>query len=285
MDFILHIIIRASFVLFVVAGYNVVFGKGKILHFGQEAQDIVVAYMIWVLVMRFGFPLGVALLAGVLAAVLSAALFTWLSLRLEPDGFGVMSIAVHLACLSVVLNWQSVTRGALGIPRIPRAPFPSSLEGFALLTSMLLVAWLLVLWRLDRGTFGRQLTALAGHEWHAASLGIDRRKVHFLAFLISGIGVVFAATLFPSYIFLLTPSDYHFPAMILFVMCTVAGGPGHLWGVSIATFAIVFLREGLRFISLPPDILGPMQLILFGLILLVAVWYRRDTLFPKQRVV
>ena len=64
MDFFLHIIIRASFVLFVVAGYNVVFGKGKILHFGQEAQDIVVAYMIWVLVMRFGFPLGVALLAG-----------------------------------------------------------------------------------------------------------------------------------------------------------------------------------------------------------------------------
>ncbi|PIQ76092.1 hypothetical protein COU78_05845 [Candidatus Peregrinibacteria bacterium CG10_big_fil_rev_8_21_14_0_10_49_24] len=285
MDFLLHIIIMACLTLFPLLGYNIVFGKGKILHFGQEAQSLMAVYTLWVLVVQFQQPFLLALLASLLTTTMLSLLLAQLSFRLEPDGFGVMSIALHLAVLSIILNWQSVTRGALGIPRIPRGILPSSLERYALVVVLGAIAWYFFLRRLERSSFGRNLVALSEHEWHAESLGISRKKVHTIAFLLAGTGSMISAILFPPYIFLLSPLDYNFQHMIFFVMCAVAGGPGSLRGVTLAIFLIIFLREGLRFMGLPADILGPVQIMSFGLILFVAVCVRRDTLFPKQRTV
>ena len=283
MDFLLHVTIMACLSLFPILGFSVVFGKGKILHFGQIALSLAAVYTLWVLVVQYHFSYIPALLLSFAAVTIVAIIFAWLSFRLEPDGFGVMSIAVHLSLLAVVLNWQGVTRGALGIPRIPRGFLPASLEGYALFVVVAAAIWVIFIWLLDRGRFGRALNALSQHEWHAQSLGIERRRIHTFAFIIAGIGALFSAALYPPYLYLLSPSDYAFPWMIFFVMVVVAGGSGRMWGVVLATFFLSFLKEGLRFIDLPPDVLGPVRLMLFGIILFAAVWWRRDTLFPQER--
>lgn len=269
--------------LFPVLGYNVVIGKGKILFFGQEAFSLAAVYSLWVLVMQYGVSFPLALIAALIFTIIVSLIFSWLSLRLEPDAFGVLSIAVHLSFLAVVLNWQSVTRGALGIPRIPRAPWPISLEAFTLVVVLVAIVWITTVWLLDRSRFGRAITALSEHPWHAQSLGISKRNIHIIAFLIAGIGSLISAILFPSYIFLVSPADYQFPAFVFFVMVVVAGVPGSVRGCVIAMFLLMFLKEGLRFLLLDPSVLGPVRLMLFGFVLFIAVYYRRDTLFPKQR--
>ena len=208
---------------------------------------------------------------------------TWL--RLEPDGFGVLSIAVHLMVLAIVLNWQEFTRGALGIPGIPRAPWPMDLTGFAVVVVIITLLWSIGIWWLDRGKFGRAIAALSEHPWHAQSLGIERSRVHTAAFLIAGAGSLLANILYPPYIFLLSPTDYMFPAMIFLAMIVVAGKPGSVKGTIMATFLLIALKEALRFVPLAPSILGPVRLILFGLILLGVVWWRKDSLFPQRRLV
>lgn len=283
MQFFLHIIISAAIFLFPILGYNVVFGKGKILHFGQEAQSIAAVYTLWVLIMQFGHPFWFAFFMMLLLVMTVSCILALLSLRLEPDGLGVMSIALHLMFLAVVLNWQSVTRGALGIPRIPRAPLPTDAFTFAAICLFLLAVWIGFLLWIDKGRIGRSLAALSEHNWHASSLGINRAKIHFIVFCISGLGSCLSALLSAPFYYLLSPSVYGFPTMIFVVMCTVAGGPGSVWGVTLSAFGLMFIREGLRFIDLPPDLVGPIRLLLFGVILLIAVWYRRDTLFPKER--
>src|SRR3989338_6758852 len=175
-----------------------------------------------------------------------------------------MSIAVHLSVLSVVLNWSSLTRGALGIPRLPRAPFPAFPEGFALVMVVMCIVWVLGMWLLDRSSFGRKIAALAEHEWHSAALGVSRARVHFLAFMVGALGALFGTLPYHHYIGLLPPHDFQFSRFLFF---------------------FVLLKELLFFVLFPPDILGPVRLILFGVILFAAVWYRRDTLFPKQRTV
>lgn len=283
LQFLLHIVVTTSITLYVVLGYNLVFGKGKILHFGLEAQSLVAVYTLWVLVQQFNQPFVLALTASVVLLTAVSLLLSWLSLRLEPDGFGVMSIALHLAALAVVLNWQSVTRGALGLPQIPRGLLPQTTAGYAVVTVGVLVVWVFFLWCLHRGSVGRQLAALSEHGWHAESLGINRPRVHALAFLVAGGGTLLSAILWPPYQMLITPSDYNFPHMIFFIMCVVAGGPGRLWGVLLSTTALVSLREGLRLTNIPADIVGPVQLISFGAILLLAIWLRRETVFPQAR--
>lgn len=283
MNFILHIIILACLTIIPALGYNIVFGKGKILHFGQEGIALIASYSLWALMVVKGFSYPSALAASIVATLLIVLLFAWLSLRLEPDGFGVLSIAVHLMVLAIVLNWQEFTRGALGIPKIPRAPWPMDLMSFTAVVIAVTILWSVSIWWLDRGKFGRAIAALSEHPWHAQSLGIERSTVHVIAFLIAGMGSLLSNILYPPYIFLLSPTDYMFPTMIFIMMIVVAGKPGSVIGTIVATFLLVALKEALRFVPLAPSILGPVRLILFGLILFGVVWWRKDAIFPQRR--
>lgn len=265
-----------------ILGYNLVFGKGKILHFGPMGVSVITGYCFIVTLKSTG-SFSLAILSGLIAVTLISLLFAWLSLRLDQDAFGVMSIAVHLSALAVVLNWNSLTRGALGIPQIPRPEFLSSVADFAIAAIILSIVTVYIVRKIDKSSFGRQLQALAEHEWHAKSLGIDRNRVHVLAFIICGIGIFLSNLIYLPYLTLLHPNDYQFAGMVFYVMIVVAGMPGSVWGATLSTVLLLALREAVRFAPLSASVLGPVRLMLFGFILFVAVYYRRDTLFPKQR--
>ncbi|HLD71063.1 MAG TPA: hypothetical protein VI873_00415, partial [Candidatus Peribacteraceae bacterium] len=140
------------------------------------------------------------------------------------------------------------------------------------------------LW-LDRTSLARQMSALAEQEWHAKSLGINRTRVHIIAFLILGLCLANDNFFYPQYLHLLYPTDYNFSGLVILLMIVVAGRPGSIPGVILATILLTALKEALRFVPLSADILGPVRLMLFGVILLAAVWYRRETLFPKKRTI
>lgn len=283
-DFFLHILGIVAFTLPNVMGYNLIFGKGKILHFGPLALSIVASYSLFLIQIATGNYL-LAVMVSLCLTSAVALLFSWLALRLEPDGLGILTIAMHLAFLSVVLNWTDLTRGALGLAGIVRIPLLNSLPAITLTAALVAALWIIFLQRVDRSWLGRQLAALAENDWHASALGIDRRRVYALAFLISGVGAVITNFFFHQYINLVHPSDFSFASMIFFLMCVVAGRPGSVKGVALAVVLLTVLKEGLRFVPLPHGTLGPLRLILFGLILIVAVYLRRKDLFPVQRTV
>ncbi len=284
MDFALHIISLTAMAMPLSLGYTFVFGRGKILNFGPVGIGLVSAYGSFLMLDATG-SFALALLMGIVMALLASLLFSWLSFRLDPDGLGILSIAVHLMFLNVVLNWQSLTRGALGIARIPRVPFMETPEEFAFWITVIAILWIFFFLWLDRTSLARQMSALAEQEWHAKSLGINRVRVHVLCFLILGLCLASDNFFYPQYLHLLYPTDYGFPVFVTLVMIVVAGKPGSIPGVILATILITALKEALRFVPLSAEILGPVRLMLFGVILLAAVWYRRDSLFPKKRTI
>ena len=284
MDFILHIITLTAMTMPLSLGYTFVFGRGKILHFGPIGVGLVSAYGTFLTLDATGsFSLG--LLMGIIIALLSSLLFSWLSFRLEPDGLGILSIAVHLMFLNVVLNWQSLTRGALGIVRIPRLSFMDTPGQFAFWITVVALAWIAFFLWLDRTSLARQMSALAEQEWHAKSLGINRTRVHIIAFLILGLCLANDNFFYPQYLHLLYPTDYNFSGLVILLMIVVAGRPGSIPGVILATILLTALKEALRFVPLSADILGPVRLMLFGVILLAAVWDRRETVFSEKRTI
>lgn len=284
MAYLLHFLTTIAILLPTVLGYNLLFGRGKILHFGPTGLSLVIAYAIFVTQRATGNYVP-ALLLGLIAALLFSAFFAWLALRLEGDALGILTIAVHLALLAVVLNWSSVTRGALGIPHIPRMAWIQSPESFAIASVSVAAAWIWMMMRIDRSRLGRSLTALAENRFHAESLGISRMSTYLAAFFVAGIGSFVSSVLYPQYIGLLHPNDYQFRFLVTYIMYVVAGGPGSVLGVTLATVLLTVLQEGLRFVPLPYGLIGPVRLILFGLILIVAVYARRRELFPMARSV
>jgi ABC-type branched-subunit amino acid transport system permease subunit len=282
MDFFWHLLAVSAIQLPVTLGVNLTFGRAKLLAFGHVGVSLVSAYATF-LTLRATGSYALAVLAGMLAALLLSAVMAWLALRLEPDGLAVLTIAVHFILLAIVLNWTSVTRGALGLPGLPRPLGLDALPAYALLCLVVAGLWAWALSRFDRSRLGRQVTALAEHPAAAAALGIRRSHALLIVFLLAGLGSALSNVLYPPYIHLLHPNDYAFTAMLVAMTLVIAGRPGHVWGVTFATFGITFVREGLRFLSLPAAVLGPMRLLLFGSILLLAVWLRRATIFPVQR--
>jgi len=282
MDFLFHLLSVTGMTLFHHLGYNVLFGKGKVFHFGPLAVSLVAAYTTFLTLGTVG-TYWIAIPVGVLATVVVSLVFTWLSLRLQPDSLGVLTLAMHLAALAVVLNWTSVTRGALGLPQIPRMSLLMTPFSFMCAVLATVIVWGTSLWLLDRSAFGRKLSALAEHDWHAASMGVNRARVHAAAFIIAGIGAFLSNLFFMQYLSLVHPNDFGFPAFIFIIMAVVAGKPGSTLGVIVSTVLLVALRESIRFVPLSASVLGPVRLILFGVILFIAIWWRRDSLFPQQR--
>ncbi len=284
MSFFLHLISVISFSLPIALGYTFVFGRGKIMHYGPLGVSLIAAYGSFLTLEATG-SFAAALAMGIVAACGCSALFWWMALRLEPDGLGILSIAMHLILINIVLNWQGFTHGALGIDRIPRLAFMQSPAQFAFWSGFIALCWLAFFLWLDRTALARQLSALAEQEWHAASLGIKRWRVHLLAFLVLAVATASDNFLHPQYFHLLYPTDYLFPMFVALVMWTVAGKPGSMWGAALATTFLILLNESIRFVSLPGDVVGPLRLLMFGVILLGAVWWRRDVLFPKRRTI
>lgn len=284
MNFFLHVLATIGFTLPHALGYNVVFGRGKIFHFGPVGVSLATAYTVFVTQGATGSLFAGIAAGAVMAAVLSL-FFSWLALRLDPDGLGVLTIAAHLMLLTIVLNAQSLTRGALGIPGIPRPEFLQGLGAFAFVALAISAVWAGVLWRLDRGPFGRQLAALAEHAWHAQAVGIDRWRVQTAAFLLAGFGALLSAVLFPLYLGLLHPNDYRFDGFMFFATAVIAGGSGSVRGVVLSTALLVTLKECLRLLPLPLLLIGPLRLAIFGAVLFIAIALRRETLFPPVRSV
>jgi branched-chain amino acid transport system permease protein len=284
MDFFWHIVITIAHTLPTFLGYNLVFGRGKILHFGPYGVSIAGAYALFLTLMHTQ-NYALAILAGLAVALTISLLFAFLSLRLTPDSFGVMSIAMHLAMIAVVLNFSFLTRGALGLPSIPRLPFLEEIEALAITAIAIAIGFAFLFYRLEHSSFGRALTALAEHEWHAKSLGVNRTKVTVIAFLLLAVAHVHGNFFYGQHIQFVHPNDFQFSHFVFLIMVIVAGGPGSMRGVILSAVLITLLKEGIRFVPLMPDVLGPIRLILFGLILFGAVWWRRDALFPKQRTV
>ena len=286
--FLLHIVVSVAHWLPTVLGYTFVFGKGKILHFGPLGVSVATGYAMYVTLMATNSWLLAIVAAAVLVTVISLV-FAWLAVRLEPDAFGVIAIALHLSCIAVILNWTSLTRGPLGITGIPRlAVFGGVLNNpfvFASMTVVVAAGYYLLFRYAERSWIGRQLQALAEHPWYGQAVGVRILTVYVASFLLLAFAHIGGNFMLVQYLHFLHPQDYYFPAFIFLIMVVIAGGPGSMRGALWGCIAITFLKEGLRFIDLPHDMVGSVRLILFGLILFVAVWWRRDTLFPVQRSV
>jgi len=284
MPFFLYLVAVIAMNIPQALGYGVVLGKQKVLHFGPVGVGLLAAYGTYA-PMLYGVPYEYALLIGLGLTALGAISLSFLSLRLPEDAFGVLSLASHLVILAIVLNWSGVTRGALGIPRIPRLPFFESPESFAITSSIIAVIWIVAILFLERSRFGRAIQALAELPLQATALGLNRARITLVTFLIGAFGAFCGSLQFVQYIRLLYPNDYGFPAFIFLATIVIAGKPTSVLGVSFSTVLLVLLREAIRFLPLSAAVVGPIRLIVFGLILFVAVTWRRKALFPPQRTV
>ncbi len=163
-----------------------IMGSGGMASFGHAAYFGLGAYGAALAVKWLAAPMGLALAAAPVAAALGALLFGWFAVRLSGVYLAMLTLAFAQIVWSIVFQWQEFTGGSNGVLGVwPSVPF-DRLSAFFLLTLVLVVAGVLLLRRVLFAPFGYAMRAGRDSPLRAEAIGIDVKRVHWLAFAIAG---------------------------------------------------------------------------------------------------
>ncbi|NVO13142.1 MAG: ABC transporter permease [Rhodoplanes sp.] len=173
------------FTLF-AASLHLLMTVGGLASFGHAAYFGLGCYGAAFGVHAAGLPMVLAIFAGPVLAAFGAAIVGWFAVSLSGVYFAMLTLAFSQIVWSIAFQWVSVTGGDNGILGIWPAPFASHPSGFFWLTLAFVVPALAFLHMVIFSPFGYALRATRDSELRAEAIGIDRKRVQWIAFVVAG---------------------------------------------------------------------------------------------------
>jgi len=223
------------------ASLHFIMGPGGMASFGHAAYFGLGAYGAALLVKWLAAPMGLALAAAPVAAALGALLFGWFAVRLSGVYLAMLTLAFAQIVWSIVFQWQALTGGSNGVLGIwPSPPF-DQLGAFFLLTLGVVVVGVLLLRRILFAPFGYAMRGGRDSPLRAEAIGIDVKKVHWLAFAIAGTVCGAAGGIFAFAKGSISPETISIGRSIDGLVMVLLGGVGTLSGplVGASVFAVL----------------------------------------------
>ncbi len=269
-------------------GLNLVIGFVGLLDLGFMAFYALGAYTAAILSIH-KVPFVLSVLAAVLVSAGVRVVVGFPALRLRGDYLAIVTLGFGEVVRLVISNWDSLTNGPKGLPRVGETIPPASLFGMTLssnlhyyyliLASVLVAIWVCV--RLDRSRLGRAWIAIREDEVAAELMGVEVTKQKVVAFGLSAVFAGLAGAIFVHWEGFVTPESFTFWESCLLVCAVVLGGMGSITGVLLGSLCIVAIPEILR------DLLGTTfanaRYLLFGISLILMAIYRPQGLWPSRR--
>ncbi|MBR1172739.1 branched-chain amino acid ABC transporter permease [Bradyrhizobium sp. KB893862 SZCCT0404] len=267
-------------VLFLIFGtlalsLSIVVGFLGELTLGQAGFFAVGAYASALLSVDQNWPFWFSLPAAGLISGLTGVLVGLPSFRLQGPYFAIVTLGFSQIIGLVITNSISITRGPMGISRIP-APtldlpmlptirFNTELS-FYYLALALLILVIYVVRRLLVSRTGRAIVAIRENASLAESVGIDLYRYKITAFFISTFIAGIAGAMYAHYVRVITPhlADVYYTSSALIMV--VVGGAATISGALIGAFVFTILPEILRFVE-------DARLLVFGVILILSIHY------------
>ena len=308
--------VQAAYFALAAIGLNIHFGYTGLLNFGQAGFMAVGAYGMGIAVSTWDLPFAVAVLIGLLAAVVFALILGFPTLRLRADYLAIVTIAAAeiVRIMARATRWRETTGGSNGINDFADGfydmnPYNERVSlGFLDYGPrdmwIITVGWSLVLlsvlfvWLVIRSPWGRTLKAVREDEDAARALGKNAYSIKMQSLILGGLfgalgGMVFAlgqGSIQPS------PQDYGTPKTFFIWVALILGGTSTLWGPVIGAMIfsglLAFTDSALRDAEANDNIpewlmegvqVGQMRFILMGLGLMLLMIFRPQGIFGDKR--
>ena len=286
MEYFLHIVIMLDIYVLLVLSANLTIGMANLLTLCQAAFYGIGAYIGTFFLMQFHLPFVVIAAAVMLLTGLFSWLVSYASVRLKGDYFVIATMGFQMIVYTVLYNWIDVTRGPYGIAGIPgiRLLGMFELKGvYAYLVLSLVAAVLvaLVLHALMRSPFGRTLNAIRADETVVQSLGRNTAAFKSWAFFISAAVAGLAGVIYAAYVSYIDPTSFTLDESIFIISALFIGGIGNIKGPILGALFVVLLPELLRFVGLPDSVAAPLRQVIYGLALILVMYFRPRGLWGK----
>jgi branched-chain amino acid transport system permease protein len=227
------------------------------------------------------------------------------TLRLKGDYLAIVTLGFGEIVPIVARNTPYLTNGAQGLngalpPTIFGYSFGVASTPFYYLGVGLVVFLVFVSMRLKDSRIGRAWLAIREDEIAAEAMGVNRTKLKLLAFAVGAGFAGMTGTFYVAKLQTATPEMFTFPVSVMLLVMIVLGGMGSVAGVVVGALLLQLLQSwflqdmtqwihalgritGIEFFE-RIDLVQSIELI-FGIILVVMMLYRRQGMIPERRPV
>ena len=259
-------------------------GVGGLTSFGQAAFVGIGAYATAVYTTRYGGSPWVGLLIG-LALTGALALFIGaITLRLSGHylPLGTIAWGIALYFLFGNIEWLGKYDGISGIEPLDflGISLASGRRMFYMIWGLLLLAILATSNLLDSRP-GRAIRALKSGATMAESFGVNTAGYKVIIFVYAALLASLSGWLFAHMQRAVSPNPFGLLQGISYLFMAVVGGAGYVWGALMGSAVILTLRDQIQ--NLAPRLLHTdtnVELIVFGVLLVVMLQYAQDGLWP-----
>lgn len=183
------------FALF-AASLHLLMSVGGLVSFGHAAYFGLGSYGAALAVKWLGLPMLAALPMGVALAAIGAAIFGRLAVSLSGVYFAMLTLAFSQIVWSIAFQWVEVTGGDNGLLGIWPSAFAATASHFYWFVLAVVVPALAALHVVIFSPFGYALRATRDSELRAEAIGIDRRRIQWVAFVVAGAAAGLAGSLY-----------------------------------------------------------------------------------------
>ena len=242
-----------AFGLFAIS-VDLLLGFGGLLSFGHAMFWGSAGYMAGWVAKTYQAPFPVAIIAGVLMAVVLAIPIGWLSVRRKEIYFSMVTLAFAQMVFYVVNEWRDVTGGENGLQGIPRLLPGLGHIGdattfyYSALPFALFGLWLA--YRIVHSPFGHVLVSIRDNEARSQALGYPTPRYKLVAFVLSAGLAGLAGSIYTLGHSFAALELVHWTTSGQAVLMTILGGIGTLWGSLIGAAIVLLLRDFLSTVNL-----------------------------------
>jgi branched-chain amino acid transport system permease protein len=220
-----------------------IMGPGGMHSFGHAAYFGLAAYGAALLVRKAGLPMEAALALGPLVAAAFAVLFGWFAVRLSGVYLAMLTLAFAQIAWAIVYQWDSVTGGSNGVTGVWPAPWLSDKRVYYGLALVLAVAGTWLLRRVLFSPFGYAMRAGRDSPLRADAIGIDVKRVQWVAFVLAGAVAGVAGALFAFSKGSISPEGLHVGKSIDALVMVLLGGVQTLAGPVVGAVSFTWLHD------------------------------------------
>ncbi|WP_457639681.1 branched-chain amino acid ABC transporter permease [Persephonella sp.] len=288
MEYIIHLLIIINIYLILAYANNLLVGFSGLLTLSSAVFYGIGAYATTLFMMKFDFSFLPAVFLSILVSGIIAFLVSFPALRFRRDYFVLVTLGLQIIFFTITYNWVDLTNGPYGISNIPRPDIfgyvISSLYEYLFLFISISVILISILFVIYSSPFGITLKSLRDNEVAGESFGKNAFKYFRLAFTISGAISAVAGSFYATYITYIDPTSFTLDESIFILLILLIGGSGNKIGVLPGTVFMVLLPEMLRFVGLPDSIAANMRQIIYGVILILLMYFRPQGIYGDFRL-
>ena len=189
----------------------------------------------------------------------------------QANTIAIATLAIGEIISLIILNWETVTRGPIGISGIP----PLSLFGHELVdtpqiywfTLLVMVVLALLQMRLLGSHLGRGFRAIRDDDVAARAYGLSLNRYKALAFIFGGFAAGVSGGIAAHLYSYINHETFNTQQSILALTIVILGGLGNVAGAIVGSVALVGLPEVFR-------IAAEYRILIYGIVLLLLVRFR-----------